>query len=51
MLIELAVNRSRRAEKLITIVPDAAPVLIEAWAEHRDVEFVHPGGVSLLWFN
>ena len=31
------------AEELMTIVPDAAPVLIEAMVENRDVGFVHAG--------
>jgi len=31
------------AEKLMTIVPDDAPVLVEAMVDNRDVGFVHPG--------
>ncbi len=31
------------AEELMTIVPDSAPVLIEAMVENRDVGFVHAG--------
>ncbi len=31
------------AEKLMTIVPDGAPVLVEAMVDNRDIGFVHPG--------
>ena len=42
------------AEKLMTIAPDNAPVLVDAMVSNRDIGFVHPGqavAVKVETFN